>query len=293
MKKKFSNVVSYCVVIIMALLLAANYYIFIIENQFAPAGLNGVATMLQYKTGFSISYMSLLLNIPLCIFVYFMMDRQYAIKSLVFTLVYSFAFLYLQNSGMSHIQYNSNGHDTIYPVIISGVISGFVCGVCFKYGSASGPTEIISKYISFKKPRFNFFFVTFALSAVVAFISLFVYSDTGVINYKPVALCITYCFVTNLVGNYLIKGAKNAYQFTVITTHPDEICQEITHVLRHGVTKISVQGAYTQTEKTMLLCVVNKHQIADFKRLIDKYDDTFSFCELISETYGNFKQIKK
>jgi uncharacterized membrane-anchored protein YitT (DUF2179 family) len=135
--------------------------------------------------------------------------------------------------------------------------------------------------------------VTFALSAVVAFISLFVYSDTGVINYKPVALCITYCFVTNLVGNYLIKGAKNAYQFTVITTHPDEICQEITHVLRHGVTKISVQGAYTQTEKTMLLCVVNKHQIADFKRLIDKYDDTFSFCELISETYGNFKQIKK
>ena len=69
MKSKTS--LSYISVVAMAVLLAFNYYIFIITNHFAPAGLNGIATMVQYKTGFSISYMSLLINIPLSILAFF------------------------------------------------------------------------------------------------------------------------------------------------------------------------------------------------------------------------------
>ena len=46
----------YFKIFLAAILLAFNYYIFIVTNNFAPAGLNGIATMIQYKTGFSISY---------------------------------------------------------------------------------------------------------------------------------------------------------------------------------------------------------------------------------------------
>ena len=134
--------------------------------------------------------------------------------------------------------------------------------------------------------------VTFILNAVIAGVSLVVYSDKGYLDYKPVALCITYCFISNFVGNYIIKGAKTAYKFTIVTTHPDEICEEITHVLRHGATKIAAQGAYTGQEKTVLLCVVNKHQLTDFKKILDKYDNTFSFYEVVNETYGNFKHVR-
>lgn len=66
---------SYATVILLALLLAVNYHIFIVENHFAPAGLNGIATMVQYKTGFSISYMSLLINLPLCTLAYFLIEK--------------------------------------------------------------------------------------------------------------------------------------------------------------------------------------------------------------------------
>ena len=62
---------AYINIIIAALILALNYHIFIVDKHFAPAGLNGIATMIQFKTGFSISYMSLLINVPLCIFAYF------------------------------------------------------------------------------------------------------------------------------------------------------------------------------------------------------------------------------
>ncbi len=292
MKIKLNTVIDYAIIVIMALLLAGNYYIFIIENSFAPAGINGIATMVQYKTGFSISYMSLIINIPLCVLAYFLVTKSYGLRSLVFTLVYSFAYLYLQNSNFDYWQYNAGGHDTIFPVIISGVLSGIVAGICFKNSASSGGTETIAKYINKVRPDFNFFKVTFWMNFFVAAASLFVYSSGEKLDYKPVALCITYCFVCNFVGNYIIKGTKTAYKFTIITTYPEEITNEITKILRHGATRLEGQGAYTGKDKTVLLCVVNRHQLTDFKKIIDKYDDTFSFYEVVNETYGNFKKIK-
>ena len=211
---------------------------------------------------------------------------------MVFILVYSFAYLFLQKLGLEQFKYDAQGHDTIFPVIISGVLSSFVCGICFKNEASSGGTETISKYISKVKPDFNFFIVTFIINACVAFASLFVYSNNGVLNYKPVALCISYCFITYFVGNIIIKGTKNAYKFTVITTQPDKIIDEITKNLKHSATKVLVQGGYTNENKTMLLCVVNKHQLNDFKQIINKYPCTFAFSETVNETYGNFKRIK-
>ena len=293
MNNKIKTALSYSAIVVAALLLAVNYHIFIVENHFAPAGLNGIATMIQYKTGFSISYMSLIINIPLCIFAYFLLEKQFALKTLIFSLVYSFAYLFLQQSNTDYIQYNAQGHDTIFPVIISGVISGAVYGVCFQNNASTGGTDVVSRYINKIKPATNFFLVTFVLNAFVAFISLFVYSDGGYADYKPVALCITYCFISNFVGNYIIKGTKTAYKFTIITTHADEIAEQISNKLRHSATKIEAVGAYSNTEKSVLLCVVNKHQIVDFKKILADYDSTFAFYEIISETYGNFKHIKK
>lgn len=292
MKRLYKSSFSYFIIIAVAILMALNYHIFIVENHFAPAGLNGIATMIQYKTGFSISYMSLIINIPLCILAYFLVEKSFAVKTLIFSLVYSTAYLLLQNSNTDFIKYNAQGHDTIFPVIISGVIAGLVYGMCLKCNSSTGGTDIVSRYINKVRPETNFFLVTFALNAFVAVISLFVYSDAGAADYKPVALCITYCFISNFVGNYIIKGTKTAYKFTIITTHPHEISKEISDRLMHSTTKLDAIGTYTNTEKSVLLCVVNKHQLMDVKNIIDSYSDTFAFYELVNETYGNFIHAK-
>ena len=291
MKNLFKPIISYTLIIFAALILAFNYYIFIIKNNFAPAGLNGIAVMIQYKTGFSISYMSLLINIPLCIAAFFMVNKRYAIRTFTFVLVYSIAYLFLQNHNFSFLQYNAGGHDTIFPCIISGTITGIVSGICLKFHSSTGGTEIVSKYINKIKPSANFFLVYTILNAVVAIVSLFVYSE-DVANYKPVALCLTYCFISGFVGNYVIKGTKTAYKFTIITTHPNEITKEIMQNIKHGITKISANGVFTNDEKALLICVVNKHQLIDVKNIIDQYDNTFSFCETVNETFGNFKKIQ-
>ena len=59
------KVVSYLFVVLLGLVLALNYQLFVFPNDFAPAGLNGIFTMIQYLFGFKLSNASILLNLPL------------------------------------------------------------------------------------------------------------------------------------------------------------------------------------------------------------------------------------
>ena len=283
---------SFAAIVPAAVLLAFVYYIFIVTNNFAPAGLNGIATMIQYKTGFSISYMSLLINIPLSALAYFLVQKNFALKTLLFSVVYSLSFLLLQRLGWTNIQYNALGHDTIYPVILSGVLSGVVYGVCFRNNGSTGGTDVVSRYINKVRPDTNFFAVTFTLNGLVAIASVFVYSE-GALNYKPAALCIIYCFISAFVGNFMLKSTKTAYKFTIITSHKEELAREITHKLHHGCTELDAVGSYTGDKKAVLICIINKHQLNDFQKILARFNDTFSYFETVNETYGNFKQIKK
>ena len=283
---------DYSQIVLSAVLLAFVYYIFIITNNFAPAGINGIATMIQYKTGFSISFMSLLINVPLSVLAYFLVQKDFAVKTLLFSIVYSVSFLLLQNSDLTFIQYNAFDHDTIYPVILSGVLAGVVYGICFRHNASTGGTDIFSRYINKVRPEMNFFIITFVLNAIVAIASIFVYSE-GVLNYKPMALCILYCFISTFVGNLLLKTTKTAYKFTVITTHKDEFVEEVTRQLRHSCTEIDAIGTYSKAKRSVLICIINKHQLNDFQKIVSKYDDTFSYFEVVNETYGNFKYIKQ
>ncbi len=290
--KKVKNFSAYLFIVLAAILLAFTYQLFIVKNNFAPAGINGIATMIQYKTGFSIGYMSLIINVPLCTLAYFFVNRDFAKKSLLFCLVYSFVYLGLQQIDFSAFQYDAGNHDTIYPVIISGTLGGLVYGICARHNASTGGTDIVSKYISIKRPYLNFFWITLTLNAIVAVASLFVYADTSY-NYKPVCLCIIYCFISTFLGNVIIQGSKQAYKFTVITNHADEISSEVLTKLHHGATKLTAVGAYKMEEKQVLICVVNKHQIVDFQAILKKYDNTFSFVENVGNTFGNFAKVKK
>ena len=290
LKKK--AIMEYAIVALMGMLLATSYILFVVKNNFAPAGLNGITVMIQYKLDFSVGFASLIINVPLCVFAFFKIDKKFAIRTLVFCLVYSLFYLFLQNVVTEGVQYNAQGVDTIYPVMISGLISGFIYGILFRISASSGGTDIISKYVSKVKPSLNFFWVTFTINAIVAFSSLFVYSEAGALDYKPVCLCLLYCFISSFMGNLMLKGNKQAYQFVIVTSSPEPIEKDIITELKHSATRLTGHGVYSNSEKSVLFCVVNKHQIIDFQNIIKKYPDTFTYVETVNETLGNFKKIK-
>ena len=283
----------------LACLFALNYELFVAPNQFAPSGVNGIAAMIEYVTdgAFSVGFFSLLVNIPLCVLAFFLIDRAFAVKTFVFSLVYSGALLLLQRLDLTSFQYNAENVDTIFPALIAGAVSGFVYGLVFRRNGSTAGLDIVAKYISKKDPLLNFFWINFAFNAAIAAVSYFVYTVPGeggavLHDYKPVCLCMLYCLMSSWVGNAIIKGSKSAYKFLIITSRPEEIEREIVEKLHHTATRIDATGAYSNAERAVLICVVNKRQIVEFKDILKKYDGTFTFIETVNETIGNFLHVK-
>ena len=298
-KKSFRFVLDCLLIAALAFVFALNYELFVAPNRFAPSGVNGIAAMVEYVTdgAFSVGYFSLLVNIPLCLFAFFLIDRGFAVKTFVFSLVYSGALLLLRMVDLTSFRYDAENVDTIFPALIAGAVSGFVYGIVFRRNASTAGMDIVAKYVSKRSPLLNFFWINFALNAAVAAISYFVYTTPGedgilLHDYKPVCLCMLYCLMSSVVGNAIIKGSKSAYKFLIITSHAEEIEREIVMKLHHTATRITAIGAYSNTERDVLVCVVNKRQIVEFKDILKKYGSTFTFIETVNETIGNLLPVK-
>ena len=80
---RIKKLLGYFLIIILSIFMAANYIIFIFPNSFAPAGIDGICTMIQDIFDINMGYLSLLINIPLLICAYSFLNRQFAFKTLL------------------------------------------------------------------------------------------------------------------------------------------------------------------------------------------------------------------
>ena len=289
MKNRLRSAFEYIAISVLAVIMAFNYEIFVFRNAFAPAGINGIATMVQYLFDFSVGYMSLLINIPLSLLAFFYVDKKFALRSGVFTIMFSFALLLLKRADLSAIVYHTaNGTSTILAPVAAGTVNGAIYGAAVKLGGSTGGTDIIAACIRVKMPYFSFARVTFVLNAIVAGASFFVYD----FNFEPVIMCIIFNFIASNICDYIVKGGLGALKFEVITSHAEEMSEELMKKLHHGVTVINAEGMYTHSGKQVIICVINKHQIVDFQSIVRSYPDTFAYVSNVSETVGDFKKIR-
>ena len=285
---RLKKVWTYLCIVAIAMVCALNYNLFIFPNKFAPAGLNGICTMIQYLTGISVGYMSLLINIPLAIWVYLKVSKSLAVRSMVYVSVFSVSLVLLEYVDLSAFAYSTeNGTSAILGPLVGGIIYGSGYSLLIKASANSGGTDFIAAVIHKKRPDMNFFYILFALNAVVAIMSYFVY------DYKiePVLLCIMYSFTSSTVTDKLAKSGRSAVCFEIITDYPNEISSEIIEKLHHSCTLIPAKGMYSGRQTNMLVCVVNKTQVVSVTQIIKKYPNTFAVMDLVSEVMGNFKRL--
>ena len=278
---------SYGLIVLFALFAAVNYEIFILNNAFAPAGINGIATMIQYKLGISVGYLNLLFNIPLCLIAIFFVEREFITKSLTYTLAFS-GFLLLFKNGyidLSRFVYvTANGTSTILAPIAAGVLNGLLFTSVIKTGGSMGGMDIVAACIRKVKPHLNMNTVIFSLKTSVALISYFVYD----FNVEPVILCILYCFISSQMSEKLMQGVKRAVKFEIVSNHYEEISKEIIEELHHSVTVMPATGMYTHKETKLMVCVVTKREVHDVQQILAKYPGTFAYTSNVTETMGNF-----
>lgn len=280
------KVVSYLLVILLGLVLALNYQLFVFPNNFAPAGLNGIFTMIQYLFGFKLSNASILLNLPLYILVYFTVSKAFANRAMVFLLSFSGFLSLLDMVDLSAFVYSTTISTLLGPAV-AGMISGFCGYYMHKMGTCMGGTEFIAKLIHKKKPSFNLFSIIFTLNVVVALASYFVYD----FKIEPVLLCIIYSYFSSTVRDNMNRKNQSAVRCEVVTDRGEELGQKIIQTLHHSVTRMSGKGLYTGKEKDVLVCIINPSQLNELTKIVAAYPGSFVTVSQVNTVVGNFKRL--
>jgi len=281
---------TYFVIALIAMLAALNYELFVFPNQFAPAGLNGICTMVQHMTGISVGYLSLFLNLPLAVMCFYSVSRPMALRSMVYVVTFSVGLLLLDYTDLSAFAYaTENGTSKILGPLVAGIIQGYVYAILTRASAYTGGTDFIAAMVHKYKPSKSFFSMNFAINAGIAVASFFVYGH----QMEPVILCILYCFMSSTVGERLMKSGREAICFEIVTDYPEKISEEIIAKLKHTTTLIPAKGMYSGQETSLLLCVVNKSQAALVTSIVRKYPRTFAMVDQVSEVMGNFKNLSE
>ena len=266
------------------------YHFFQNSNGFAPGGVGGLATITHYLLENKISWSILMLafNLPIFILVSIFVNKKLGVLLIVYIFVQSFIpELYNALGALPYcLANNPEDFNIVLACIATGVISGFGFSLMLKRFGASGGTYGISALIKKAKPETNIAYVSFIMDASVVAIAFFVYG----MKITPVMCTLLNLFIANVVVDNGLHGIKNGYKFEIITSHPNELSAELIAKLKHGVTEIKVHGMYSDSDKYMIVCIINKRQIGEMIKIIKRYPDCFASFEKVNEVFGNFKR---
>ena len=284
------KLLTYAMIVLIAVIGAFNYQIFIFPNRFAPAGLNGICTMIQHISGISVGYLSLLINIPLAIAVFCNISRPLALRSMVYVTVFSVALVVLDYVDLSPFAYaTDNGTSTILGPLVAGIITGACYSILVRGGALTGGMDFIASLIHKRQPETSLFWIIFLLNCFVAAISYFVYDY----QIEPVIMCILYSFMSSTVSDRVSKSIRSAVRFEIITEDPKTISDAIINQLHPSATLLPGKGIYKGKETSVLICIVNKSQAATLTAIIRSCPNTFAITSQVGEVMGNFKRLDK
>lgn len=259
---------------LLAILSALNYCIFVFPNRFAPAGIDGICTMIQDVFNINMGYLSLIVNIPLIIVAFFMLNHDYAIKSTIYVIVFSISVILVKHFDISKIYYLTNtGTSTVFSPVVSGAIRGIIYAYTLKLNGSAGGIDIISSVIKIKKPHLNFMDNIFVINTSIAIASFFVYD----MNIEPVICSIIYAYISSYVCNHIRNKEHNSIKYEIFTKTPTEVTAYINNELHQKATIIDAQGAYSKESTSVVMCMVEKTYAPFLESFLIEHPDCITF----------------
>lgn len=274
-------------IVVMACMYALTLHVFVFNSGFAPMGTAGIAVMIQYLTGFSSGYTGLVLNIPLLIAAWFILNRKYVLYTGVFVVTENLFILLFAEIDM--FQYVDPTDSYIMAALFSGLLRGAVAGLAIWLGGSSGGTDTLAAMVQKRVNNLNFDRVLLIINCLIILLSFFVYGK----NLNPVFLAVISAFCYSKAIETVIKGAKHTIEFRVITSEPERLSHAVMRELGRGVTIVPVTGGFTGDQKSLLLCVVRLRELAEFRRIIKRFDNTFAYFGSIGDVFGKFNSKPK
>ena len=257
---------------------ALGVHCFTAPNNIAPGGVTGIATIISYVTGAKLGTLISVINIPLLIAGFVLLNRKTMIKTLIGVASLSLMTDYVLKDIPVYIADNGGG---ILASIFGGLLMGAGLGIVYAREGTTGGTDIINKIINRFKPDIKLGQISFLINAGVALSGYFVYKNLDVVLYAIVSV-----FVQSKVIDMLVYGGLEGKFLMIFSEKPQEIAERLLKQKR-GVTLLKGEGAYSGEERQVVCIAVHKNEYVKVKRIVKETDpDAFVIITGASEVLG-------
>jgi len=278
LKKDGKRIIIIC---IAAVIMAVNTKSFIRTGGLYPGGVMGLTILIQaiFENFFHMEIPFSIVNLLLNLFPIYIGFRFIGKK---FTL-YSCLMIVLNSVLTDIIPANVITYDTLLISIFGGIISGCAISLCLMMNATTGGTDFLAIYLSEKKGVDSWNLVLL-LNAVIISLAGFLF------GWDKALYSIIFQYASTQILQMLYKRYKKQTLF-IVTNKPEDICEAISAVSKHGATILRGEGSYEHCERDIVYSVVSKEESKTVIRAV-KEADAGAFVNAIrtEELSGRFYQ---
>lgn len=268
------KVKQYICVLLGTLAMAVAVVMFFDASGVVVGGVTGIAIILKNLFGVPMWLVNAMINIPLFIAGYKILDRDIFIKTLYGTIALTIFLGIVPN-------YNLLTGNLLVDIIIGGVLMGTGLGLIFVSYASSGGTDLLATLINVKIRHISIPRIMAAIDGLIVIGGAFVFGiEKGI--YAIIAI-----YIVTKVSDEIMEGPNKAKLIYIISDKSEEISGYIVNKICRGVTYINATGAYTNEPKKMIMCVVSGKEMVKIKQNLYQIDENaICFVGDIREAFG-------
>ena len=249
---------------------------FLIPNMIAAGGASGLATVIYHLTNLPVGLLMILINIPLFLASVRTFGGHFGART-----IYGTALLSILIDLFVIALPGPLTKDPLLAALYGGVLSGIGIGLTFRFNGTTGGTDIAARLL--KK------FTGLSIGRALLFIDMAIIILAGIVFRQPdlSLYALITVFVTSRAIDLILEGEDYARAAFIITSEADNIIQNVFAVLGRGITTIEGRGAYTGTDRQVLLCVVSRAEQSRLRTIVESTDpQAFVIITSVREVLG-------
>lgn len=255
---------------------------FLMPNDFIDGGVMGISLLINTKTGFSLSALIILINIPFILLGWQQISKWFSIKSILA--------IALLAAAVALIPYPAVTNDKLLVAVFGGFFLGVGIGLTIRGGAVIDGTEILAISLSRKR--------SLSVGDFILVFNIIIFSVAVYLLSVEVALyaILTYLAASKTV-DFILEGVEEFTGVTIISPRNDEIAEFIRQKMGRGLTIYSGKRGYGKRGETsiatdILFTVVTRLEISRLTNEVEKIDpNAFIVMHSIKDSRGGM--VKK
>lgn len=255
---------------------------FLLPNQLSTGGFSGIATILYYLLNINMGLSTILLNIPFLILAYIKLGKGFIIRAISGTLLLAFFLSIFENLGPLT-------EDRFLGCVYGGIIMGLGTAFVLRAEASTGGSDLIMSVVRKYKPTVRSSTVIVVIDTIIVTLNVIFFRTIEIGLYSALAI-----YIMGKIIDIVFEGINFSKMMIIVSEKYQEISDVISNEAKRGITALYGKGMYTRSEKTILLCVTSRGEVAKIRKLIEKIDpEVFLIITNAREVFGKgFKQDK-